>query len=118
GVEHIVEDQDVGPSHLKRHAGLTTCRQAALGKVVAVHDRRHLTRFTGQAQVALQALGQPGTTRGDAHEAGVVLTQAAHAAQEFLVQGFCIQRQSTHGRLLKHWSRMIAAAAASASLAP
>jgi len=118
GVEHIVKHQDIGAVHRKGQLGLPACRQTALGIVVAVHHRRHLPGLTVQTQIPLQPLGQPGTARGDAHEAGIGLAQTAHAAQQLLVQGLCIQSQGTHGMFLKNRSRMMAAAAASASLAP
>ena len=118
GVEHIVEHQDVGAVDFKRQLRLAAGRQAALRVVVAVHDRRNLAALAFEAQLALQPLGQPGAARGDAHQPRVRLAQAAHPAQQLLVQGLCVQCQSTHGKLLRNCSRMIAAAAASASRAP
>ena len=92
--------------------------ETALGKIVAVHDRGHAPGLAGQPQVTLEPLGQPGTSRGDAHQARVGLAQAAHPLPQLLVKGLGIKCESGQGRLLKNCSRIMAAAAASASLAP
>ncbi len=88
--------------------------------------------LTGWAKpkILVQALGQPGTARGDARQLRLRPHQAAHAAQQFAVEGFGIQHQAGgaggEGRggggfmqdSLKIASKMMQAAAASASFAP
>jgi len=71
-----------------------------------------------ELQVRLQALGQPGAARGDAHQAGICIAQLLYAAQEFAVQRLCIQSQCGHGRFLRNCSKIMQADMASASLAP
>src|SRR5437762_1536038 len=72
---------------------------------------------TGQAQIFLQSLDQPGTARGDADQARVFAHQGFHAAQQLDVERLGV-RNGVHERLLRNCSRMMQADAASASRAP
>ena len=106
---------------IKRQQRLAAGRQAALRKIVAVHGGRQNAAFIAQAQIFLQALNQPDTARGHAHQtrrlaAGVQVL--AQAVQQVGVQRLSVEDQTGHGRLLKNCSRMMQAEAASASLAP
>jgi hypothetical protein len=61
-------------------------------------------RPTLQTQVLLQALRQPGTAGGNTRQARVRLAQAAHAAQQFAVQGLGVEHQATLRTPKKLWS--------------
>jgi hypothetical protein len=69
GVQHVVQQHDVRAVDVERQHGLRAgCRQAALREIVAVHGRGDDAGVAVQAQVLLQALGQPGAARRDAHQ--------------------------------------------------
>ena len=69
-------------------------------------------------QVGLQPGGQPGAAGPDADQHGIGLEQAAGARQQVGVERLGVEMESRHGSPRRYWSRMIAAACASASCAP
>ena len=106
---------------IKRQQSLRAGGQAAPGKVVSVHGRRQRAGFTLQTQIDVQPFCEPCAARGHAHQQGrlgVGCHELLHVPKQFGVQRFCVQRQATHGRLLKNCSKMMQADAASASTAP
>jgi hypothetical protein len=88
-----------------------------------VQRRRQHAGRARQAQVFLQALGQPRAARGNASEPRRGRHERAHPVQQFAVEGLGVEHEAacggrrggTHGRLLKNCSRMMQAAPASAS---
>ena len=99
--EHVVEQNHLRAIDRERQARLYAAGHAALRKIVAVQGRRDDPAFTGQAQVGMQALGQPDPARGDAHQLRLGADQRAQATPQFSVQGFGVEGQSAsvHGML-------------------
>ena len=96
GMEYPMCTLILGEGQLR---GVGTGGKAALGKVVAVKGAGDHARSARQAQVALQAFGQPGAAAPDAHQGRVVVQQGTHAVAQFGVQRLRVKLQ--HRRLLR-----------------
>src|SRR3989339_374616 len=82
GEQHIVKQQHMSPIDVKRDLRLGTAGHAAACIVVAVHRRRDHAKRLRQAQVLVQALGQPDAARGDTQQLRVGLQQRAQRSEE------------------------------------